>query len=488
MENPEDKKTKEYINEYLKMKGIALPRFCDECSLPNGGKLHFSTLYRQLNNNFVNFSEKIRYAIRSNSDFVNFVKVKEESSKIADVTVVALIKDGIGVPLNPKDPSTLAFEHSKIIKGSHICLDQHGESRDQSLLALKPIMKKTETSPTLCHRKQVYLRVEDDWTAHFPHYLEQVKELIQDKNKLPDRTGRLISNSHLRHHNNFYGFLEFVDGEPDTAFMDDRDYQELTLLLTLMPFNYTIVFPLKAIDFIYRVQYLLEPVFNKQQALIDALRKEETSDAALWVSDVEQQYETFSGIRYAGILDMQSASKEADKVTGIENFNHILDELLANTHYTAKNFFDGLLALKNSEPYVMLDSLAEQISDMNNFLRQHEVDLPKRTIRNIGIKIKHLQKAEEAWDDLLTEWKIAYNSHCQMQLEQGDKWQNKATKIYTSKLREMQQEVRQQRTKQMEEDARLIANEMDYTYSWKGNKAVGGGGGSPCFKIGRAHV
>ena len=77
MENQEDKKLAEDLKNYLETEGVSIYDFCKQTPLPDGGFLTPSTLYRKFDGTTLNFSEKIRFAIRNNPGFKKYMELEE---------------------------------------------------------------------------------------------------------------------------------------------------------------------------------------------------------------------------------------------------------------------------------------------------------------------------------------------------------------------------------------------------------------------------
>ena len=77
MQNPEYEKFRKILDEYLKLRGITVKKFCEDCYMPDGGKVHYGTVYRLLNKKTKSLTERLKSALLSNSDFENYVREKE---------------------------------------------------------------------------------------------------------------------------------------------------------------------------------------------------------------------------------------------------------------------------------------------------------------------------------------------------------------------------------------------------------------------------
>ena len=318
-----------------------------------------------------------------------------------------------------------------------------GGNGDRTFATMKPLLRKTETSPTLCHKALVYVGLKPLWSEEFSVYLKPKRQRKTHETFLTNE----ISNDRLRQHQYFFGQFEFVYGEPDTAFMEDKGYFDQAVTLSLMSTNLMIIFPIKSIDFIYRTDFMLEPVINTKQILVDLLQDNHIrhGEDALWAGDVDSQYESYSSLKYAGLIDTDVAEKEAHKVVGQDGFKQLLDDIYKNSTYSEKHFAHGIMALKHSQPYVMQNAIDQKISDMHSIIGVFKGDknLPKNMVKHMKNTLKQLQRISYEWDDLVTGWKVAFVSHCQMQLELGEKWEEK---IYQKKLKETQDKMRELRS------------------------------------------
>ena len=426
MENESDKKLKDELKEYLKTEGISIPKFSADCFLPNGKPLTITTLYRQFDKTHTNMSEKIRHALTNHEGFKKFRENKEKVSGVREVRLIGLARNGVIIPPTVDSSSTMSFENTKLDDNSHFCIDQHPESQDLSMISLKPLFKKKETSPTLCHNSMVYVTLKMDWYKHNPTLLN-----VTD-GQLPavEKDSRVISNFRFQHFTNFYGHFEFLDKElHDTDYVDNKEYFELNLLLSLLPFNSVILFPIKAINTIHRIDLMLEPIYNQRKQLAEVLKATKTS--AIWSNEIEDQFETFISIKYAGLLDTDSAKINADKVIGRDRFYRLLDELFAGTSYKETQFDNAIHHLKNSDPTFMFDALEEASMDSLAFIRAND-DFPKPALDMLNNRLKILNRIRDDWFAILKDWKLAFNSHCQMQIEMGSEWKGNIKKRTTT--------------------------------------------------------
>ena len=432
MENKEDKILTEHMRDYLNHRGITPNKFAGELMLPNGKPMNMATIYRQLNGESVNLKEQTRFAIKNHKGLQEFIATKQSVQTIKDCAVLGSVKDGIVLPNNPNDPQTLSFESLKITDDkSHFTLNHHPQSRDVAMTLIRPIFKRTPSSPHECERSLVYVVLKPDWSTHHPTLLEVDKSVptLEDDS-------RIIFNSHLKNHTNFYGTFDFLRSadEPvhDIAFMETEEYFDLDITITLMPSQETILFPLRAIQSIHRVDMLLEPaVATSRMMLAEVLRQ---GKSALWSSDVFKQYEAFTGLRYQGLLDLASAQIQADKIVGRERFTSVLNSLYKKTFYRENHFKHEIYALNNCDPTIMESALKDRGWELQNLIQKSkDTGTPTKLYEESYLELK---RRLEDWSTLVSDWKVAFNNHCKMQIELGADWKGNIVKMKSQKKEE----------------------------------------------------